>query len=167
MAQNFNYYNLVGDNGYGLFSSWDDLQEAVLKMKGSLFFHGYSTAKDAYNGILKNVMFRWRIRKVGVIDLPTLMNKQLVLLDGNEDDVTEQPAPSTVGSIYRKRAKTGGRVSMKKCDSLDEILDEDSNTEELVEQTSKDKQEEEEMYQLFKSWYKNRKKEAGEKSEIK
>ena len=55
---------------------------------------------------------------------------------------------------------------MKKCDSLDEILDEEDIVQEPVEQTSTDKQEEE-MYQLFKSWYKNRKKEVGEKSEIK
>lgn len=167
MAQNFNYYNLVGDNGYGLFTSWDDLQEAALKLKGSLFFRGYLTAREAYNGILKNVMFRWKIRQVGVIDLSALMKKQLVLLDNTEEVVEDQDAPSTVGSIYRKRAKTGGRVCMKKCDSLDEILDEEDIAQEPVEQTSTDKQEEEEMYQLFKSWYKNKKKEAGEKSEIK
>ena len=165
MAQNYKYYNLIGDNGYGLFSSWDDLQEAALKLKGSLFFRGYLTAREAYNGILRNVMFRWKIRQVGVIDLAALMKKQLVLLDNTEEVDEDQDAPATVGSIYRKKAKTGGRVCMKKCDSLDEILDEEDIVQEPVEQTSTDKQEKE-MYQLFKSWYKNRKKETGEKSEV-
>ncbi len=165
MSKRFNYYNLVGDNGYGLFSSWDDLQEAALKLKGSLSFRGYLTAREAYNGILKNVMFRWKIRQVGVIDLAALMKKQLVLLDNTEEVDEDQDAPATVGSIYRKKTKTGGRVCMKKCDSLDEILDEEDIVQEPVEQTATDKQEEE-MYQLFKSWYKNRKKETGEKSEV-
>ena len=34
MAQNKKFYSLVGDNGYGLFTSWDDLQEKALKLEG-------------------------------------------------------------------------------------------------------------------------------------
>ncbi len=166
MAQNYDYYNLVGDNGYGLFTSWDDLQEAALKLKGSLFFRGYLTAREAYNGILKNVMFRWKIRQVGVIDLSALMKKQLVLLDDTEEVAEDQDAPATLGSIYRKRANSGGRVCIKKHGSLEDILAEDDEEQDCSAQ-SVPKEQEEEMFRLFKSWYKNHQTEEDGKAEIK
>ena len=166
MAQKFNYYNLVGDNGYGLFTSWDDLQEAALQLEGSLFFRGYLTEREAYNGILKNVMFRWKIRQAGVIDLAALMKKQLVLLDDTDEVAEEQYAPATLGSVYRKRASSGGRAIRRQGRLEDLLAEEDEEQDCSVQHVSK-KHEEEEMYQLFKSWYKNHKTEDDGKTEAK
>lgn len=162
MAQNKKFYSLVGDNGYGLFTSWDDLQEKALKLEGNLHFYKFSTAKEAYNDILKSSVFRWRIRRVGVIDLPSLLKKQFVLLESCEDgadiDIEEQDIPATVGSIYQKASNKGGRVCGRKYGTLAELLAEEDDQGDKIQTEVED----DELYQLFKSFYKKYKNEAVE-----
>jgi len=157
MAQSKKFYSLVGDNGYGLFTTWDDLQEAAIRLKGSLNYRKLPTARDAYKAILKDVMFRWRIKKAGVIDLASLMKKQFVLLDADEDaddifnDIEEQEAPATVGSIYQKAVNKGGRVCNRNYGTLADLLAEDEDDDQdTTAQTQIGAQEEDKLYQLYK-----------------
>ena len=170
MAQNKKFYSLVGDNGYGLFTSWDDLQEKALKLEGNLRFYKFSTAKEAYNEILKSSVFRWRIRRVGVIDLPSLLKKQFVLLGSYEDDtdvdIEEQDVPATVGSIFQKAANRGGRACGRKYGTLAELLAEDDE-EQADTQVQPEDPDKEKFVQMCVKWYENHKNELIEENNTK
>ena len=107
-------------------------------------------------------MFRWRIRRVGVIDLPSLLKKQFVLLGSYEDDtdvdIEEQDVPATVGSIFQKAANRGGRACGRKYGTLAELLAEEDDQGDKIQTEVED----DELYQLFKSFYKKYKNEAVE-----
>ena len=176
MAQNKKFYSLVGDNGYGLFTTWDDLQEAAIRLEGSLTYRKLPTARDAYKAILKDVMFRWRIKKVGVMDLASLLKKQFVLLDEDADadeddtdvdiDAEEQEAPVTVGSIYQKPSNKGGRVCGRKYGTLAELLAEDDE-EQTVTQAQPEDPDKENFVQMCVKWYEKHKNELVEEENTK
>ena len=151
MAQNYKYYNLVGDDGYGLFTSWDDMQEAAIRLNGSLHFRGFLTAREAYNDILKNVLFRWKIRQVGVIDLATLMKKQFITLNPEAAEADEQEAPATtVGGIHQKAARKGGRVRNRRQGGLAALLaEEEEEDQPAAAQAQSEALDEDELYQLY------------------
>lgn len=112
MSQNFNFYAIVGNNGYGMSPVWSDIV-SYAKLLESEWHRGFQTEEDAYDWLVEQVGMRSRLNANGICDLDTLRSQQLVTID-----IVQRPVQET---FCRKPAE------IKKFDSLqdlDQALDE-------------------------------------------
>lgn len=103
---NFNYYAIVGNNGYGLSSDWPDIV-SYAKLLESEWHRGFQTEEEAYEWLSHQVSMRSRLNAFGMCDLATLRSQRLVIIDNVQRSVQE--------TFYRKPAE------VKEYDSLDEL----------------------------------------------
>ncbi len=106
MAQNFNYYAIVGNNGYGLYSGWSDVVSNA-KFLQNEWHRGFQTEEEAYDWLCKQVGMRSRLNSYGMCDLSTLRSQRLVVIDNVQRPYQE--------SFYRKPAE------IKELNSLEEL----------------------------------------------
>ena len=71
MAQNHNCYAIIGNNGYGLSSNWEELI-SYSKFLQNEWHKGFQTEEDAYNWLVDQCSMRSRLNAFGMCDLATL-----------------------------------------------------------------------------------------------
>ena len=54
MAQNYNYYAIIGNNGYGLSSDWSDIASNA-KLLQNEWHRGFQTEEEAYSWLIEQV----------------------------------------------------------------------------------------------------------------
>ena len=106
MAQNYNYYAIIGNNGYGLSFDWSDIASNA-KLLQNEWHRGFQTEEEAYDWLIEQVGMRSRLSACGICDLDTLRSQRLVTIDSVQRPVQE--------TMYRKPAE------MKKVDCLEEL----------------------------------------------
>ena len=88
MAQNYSFYAIVGNNGYGMSSQWEDIV-SYAKLLESEWHRGFQTDVDAYEWLAYQVSMRSRLNAHGMCDLATLRSQQLVIIDNVQRPVQE------------------------------------------------------------------------------
>ena len=114
MAQNHNCYAIIGNNGYGLSSNWEELI-SYSKFLQNEWHKGFQTEEDAYNWLVDQCSMRSRLNAFGMCDLATLRSQRLVTIDNNV------PKPSR-DTFYRKPAPVAEVSSLEELDaSINEL----------------------------------------------
>lgn len=90
MAQNHNYYAIIGNNGYGMSSDWEEAI-SYSKFLQNEWHKGFQTEEDAYNWLVDQCAMRSRLNAYGMCDLATLRSQRLVTID----NVVQKPARDT------------------------------------------------------------------------
>ncbi len=88
MSQNFKFYAIVGNNGYGLYTDWYDLLSNV-KLLQNEWHRGFQTEEEAYDWLVQQIGMRSRLNANGICDLDTLRNQRLVIIDSIQRPVQE------------------------------------------------------------------------------
>ena len=155
MAKNYNYYVIVGDNGYGMSQDWSDILQAAKYLRNE-WHRGFQTEEEGYEYIKEQSMMRYALRSAGICDIDTLCAQKIVLLEDPEDP---EPPKATVAT-GRAVCTLGGRLKsshnftrpvIQKVNSLAEYLAQDEEENEPADkQQQKDKAE---LYKAFEAWY--------------
>lgn len=112
MPQNHNYYAIIGNNGYGMSSDWEETI-SYAKFLQNEWHKGFQTEEDAYNWLVDQCAMRSRLNAYGMCDLATLRSQRLVTIDNVQRPVQE--------TFYRKPAEIKNLDSLQE---LDQALDE-------------------------------------------
>lgn len=139
MAQNFNFYAIIGNNGYGLSSDWSDIASQA-KFLQNEWHKGFQSEEEAYNWLVEQVGMRSRLNACGICDLDTLRSQRLVTIDS-----VQRPAQETT---YHKPAEI---KKMDNIDDLDKALDELTKRKPLKKKLSK-KNRKNALVEQFEQW---------------
>lgn len=150
MARNYNYYAVVGDNGYGMSTDWSDIVQAAKHLRNE-WHRGFQTEVEAYEYIKEQSMFRYALRSAGICDIDTLCTQKLVLLDDPATPLPGGRVARTVGqrcNSYRPAVKPRivKNMSLAECLALDD--EEDKPATGLAQQNNRD-----ELFKAFEAWY--------------
>lgn len=138
MAQNHNYYAIIGNNGYGLSPSWEDII-SYAKLLESEWHRGFQTDVDAYEWLSHQVSMRSRLNAHGMCDLATLRSQQLVIIDNVQRPVQE--------TFCRKPAAIEELNSLEEFDkALDEV------TKKKVTKKDSRKERKKTLVKQFEKW---------------
>ena len=150
MAQRYNYYSIVGDNGYGMSPDFSDIIQAAKYLRNE-WHRGFQTEDEAYEYIKEQTMFRYALRSAGICDIDTLLAQKIVLLDEPVASRTTVDTIRQAGGRYN-RSYQDVRRPVRSRSSLDDCLaeDEEEDTPASSHPDSKDKGE---LYKVFEAWY--------------
>ncbi len=150
MAQRYNYYTIVGDNGYGMSPDFSDIIQAAKHLHNE-WHRGFQTEEEAYEYIKDQTFFRYALRAAGICDLDTLRTQKIVLLDEPVSARTPVRAARTLGGRYTRPYQDIG-TSVRRSNSLADCLAEDEEEDIPADSQYKPK-EKEELYKVFEAWY--------------
>ena len=83
MSKKFKYYAIVGNNGYGLSESWDNIV-ANADILENEWHKGFQTTEDAYNWILLQAAMRNGLKRAGICSLGELERQRIVIVEDRE-----------------------------------------------------------------------------------
>ena len=113
MAQRFNYYVIVGDNGYGMSQDFSDIVQAAKQLRNE-WHRGFQTEEEAYEYIKDQTFFRYALRSAGICDIDTLRAQKIILLSAGEikaygtgDEVMPLLMGNDAGNLQYECAKRG------------------------------------------------------------
>lgn len=119
MAQNYNYYAIIGNNGYGMSPDWPDIVSYAKLLEGE-WHRGFQTEEEAYGWLKEQVGMRGRLNASGMCDLATLRSQRLVIADQIRRSVQEtfyrKPAPIEEVSSLEELEETFKELASKKAD---------------------------------------------------
>ncbi len=119
MAQNHNCYAIIGNNGYGMSSNWEELI-SYSKFLQNEWHKGFQTEEDAYNWLVDQCAMRSRLNAYGMCDLATLRSQRLVTIDNvqkpAQDIFNRKPAPIEEVSSIEELSDSINELTCKKSD---------------------------------------------------
>ena len=151
MAQRFNYYVIVGDNGYGMSQDFSDIVQAAKQLRNE-WHRGFQTEEEAYEYIKDQTFFRYALRSAGICDIDTLRAQKIVLLDDPVPTQSPARAARTVAggrySTYPAPVKPRVIKGLSLADCLDMEEEEDKHIASQQDQKNKDN-----LFKAFMEWY--------------
>ena len=154
MAKNYNYYVIIGDNGYGMSQDWSDILQAAKYLRNE-WHRGFQTEEEGYEYIKEQSMMRYALRSAGICDIDTLCAQKIVLLE--DPEAAEAPkAPIATGRASRtlggrcKASHSFVRPVICKGTSLAEYLAQDAEEDAPADKQQKEKAD---LYKAFEAWY--------------
>ncbi len=135
MAQNHNFYAIIGNNGYGMFREWSDIVSSS-KLLQNEWHRGFHTEEEAYDWLVEQASMRSRLNAYGMCDLATLRSQGLVTIDN-----VQRPVRDT---FYHKPAH------VEEVSSLEDM--EDSINELASKKMDKKKSRKKALVKHFEKW---------------
>ena len=138
MAQNFNYYAIIGNNGYGLSSDWSEITSQA-KFLQNEWHKGFQTDEEAYDWLVEQARLRRRLNSNGICDLATLRSQKLVVIDS-----VQHPEQTS----YRKSASIEEVSSLEELDqAIDQMIKKKFPKKAVTKKDSK-----KELLKRFECW---------------
>ncbi len=134
MAQRYNFYVAIGNNGYCMTSSWSDIKSFVAQLDNP-WHHGFYTEEDAYEWLKDNYKTHWPLKNYKMCDIDTLRKDKFILVEEAKDAEEDRPGPLVI-----KRPKK----------SLKELLDEEDDEMPVTGGRKRDAKQE--LIKAFEAW---------------